>query len=71
MFDLRLLTDDDFINGVPIVNTPEGDDWNPNSSQFERNEDSYTDSNRQMLQKDHVDVVLIDYDDMMEDEWNY
>ena len=45
MFDSRKPTDDDFINGVPIPITPEGDDWNPNSSRFKRNEDSFTDSN--------------------------
>ena len=71
MFESRQPTDDDFINGVPIPFTPEGDDWNPNSSQFERNEDSFTDSNGNMLQKDHVDYVLIDDNDMMEDEWNH
>ena len=42
MFDSRKPTDDDFIDGTPIATTPEGDDWNPNSSRFERNKDAYT-----------------------------
>ena len=32
MFNSRKPTDYDFINGTPIVITPEGDDWSPNSS---------------------------------------
>ena len=71
IFDSRKPTDDDFINGVPIPITPEGDGWNPNSSRFKRNEDSFTDSNENILQKDHVDAVLIDDNDMIEDEWNH
>ena len=71
MFELRQPTNDDFINGVPIQITPEGDDWNPNSSRFEQNEDSFTDFNGNMLQKDHVNAVFINDDDMMEDEWNH
>ena len=42
MFDSQQPTDDDFINGVPIATTPEGDNWNPNSSLFECNKDLYT-----------------------------
>ena len=70
MFHSQRPTDDDFINGVPIAIAPEGDDQNPNSSWFGQNEDSYTDLKGHMLQKEHVDAVLIDDDDIMVDEWN-
>ena len=65
-----MLTDNDFIDGTPIIITPEGDDWNPNSSWFERNKDAYTDVYGQIIQKEHVDELLINDDDFMRDEWN-
>ena len=44
MFDSQKPTDDDFIDGTPVPITPEGEEWNPNSSRFEWNEDAYTDA---------------------------
>ena len=70
MFDSRKPTNDDFIDGTPVPITPECEQRNPNSSRFEQNENAYTDANGQMIMKEHVDAVLIDDDDFMEDEWN-
>ena len=61
-------TNDDFINGTPVAITPEGEEWNTGSSQVERNENAYPDVQRQMIQQEHVNAVLIDYEDFMEDE---
>ena len=70
MFNSRKSTDNDFIDGTPIEITPEGDDWNPNSIWFERNKDAYIDVHGQMIQKQHVDELLINDDNFMRDEWN-
>ena len=70
MFDSRKPTDDDFIDGTPISITPEWGNWNPNSSWLERNEDVCIDVYGQMIQKEHIDELLIDDDDFMRDEWN-
>ena len=43
MFDSVKLTNDDFIDGTPVAITPEGEEWDPHSSRFERNESAYTD----------------------------
>ena len=43
MFVSRKPTDGDFIDGCPVAITPEGEELDPNSSQFERNESAYTD----------------------------
>ena len=59
MFDSRKPTDDDFIDGAPITIAPEGEDWNPNYSWFERNAEAYTNVHGQMIQKEYVDEFLI------------
>ena len=49
MFESRKPTDDDFIDGSPVAITPEGEEWDPNSSRFERKESAYTDVHGQLL----------------------
>ena len=49
MYDSRKPTNNDFINGTPIVITLEGDNWNPNSSQFECNKDAYTNTYKKIF----------------------
>ena len=68
MFDSRKPTDDDFIDGTPIAVTPKGEDWNLNSSRFERNEDAYTDVHGQMIESEHVDELLINDGGFTRDE---
>ena len=69
MLDSRRPTNDDFFDGTPVAITPGGEEWDPNPSQFEHNENTYTDVQEQMILKKHVNAVLIDDDDFMEDEW--
>ena len=54
MFDSRKMTKDDFIDDTPVVITLTVDVLNPNSSQFERSQDAYTDVYWQIIQKGHV-----------------
>ena len=70
MFDSQKPTNDDFIDGTYVAITPEEEEWNPNSSQFDRNENPYTDVQGQMIQKNYVDADSIDDDDFMKDKWN-
>ena len=63
-------TDNDFIDGTLIAIKPEGNDWNLNSSRFEYNKDAYTDFHKQLIQKEHIDELFIDDDDIIKDEWN-
>ena len=68
MFDSRKSTEDDFIDDTPIPITPDGENWNPNSSWFKPNADAYTDVYRQIIQKERVDELLINDDDFMRDK---
>lgn len=71
MFDSRKPTNDDCIDGTPVTITPEGDDWNLNSSQFKQNQDSYIDVYGQMILKERVGEFFINDNDCMRYEWNY
>ena len=41
MFEFWKPTDDNFIDGCPVTITPEGEEWDPNSSQFKWNKRPY------------------------------
>lgn len=65
------MIDNDFIEGIPLVTTLEGDAWNPKTSQFEKNEASLKNADIQMLAKGHMETVLVKNKDFTEDENNY
>lgn len=51
---------------------PEGNNWIPNSSQFECNTYTYMDAYEPMIPNEQIDIVLIVVDnDFMKNEWNY
>ena len=69
VFNTRTPNDNDFIDEIPVVITPEEEEWNPNSDVFSRNENSYTDEDGNMISQEHMDANLIEDDDLS-DEYN-
>jgi hypothetical protein len=59
-FNTRRPTHDDLINAEAVVITPEGTSWNPHSEHYSINENTYTDFEGNMMNREYVKNNLID-----------
>jgi hypothetical protein len=63
-FNTRKPTNDDLIHGEIAVITPEGTSWNPHSEHYSLNEDTFTDFEGYMMNRDYIKNNLIEEEDI-------
>ena len=58
-FNTRKHTDDDILNGIVVVITPEGSSWNPYCDSYDENKDSMTNAVGDLLPSKYIHRELI------------